>query len=116
MSQLEAIQSDVVPLPPIAHEPRRWRPVGVVKAAVFSVLVVGLSILFIYPFIWAVSASLKPQGEVFDNRLIPKHWAFHNWADVFRIPDAPMLTWVWNSVWISTLLPGRSTSPSAPGC
>jgi multiple sugar transport system permease protein len=66
-------------------------------------LVVGLSILFIYPFIWAVSASLKPQGEVFDNRLIPKHWAFHNWADVFRIPDAPMFTWIGNSLWISSV-------------
>src|SRR5215217_4962649 len=104
MSQLEALQSEgVMPAPPLAREPRRRRPVGAVKAALFSVLVVGLSILFIYPFVWAVSASLKPQGEVFDNKLIPEHWQFSNYSDVFNIPDAPMLTWIWNSVWISTL-------------
>ena len=104
MSQLEALQaSEAMPLPPIAREPRRWRPIPVAKAALFSAVLVGFSILFVYPFIWAVSASLKPQEEVFDNRLIPKHWAFHNWADVFRIPDAPMFTWIWNSVWISTV-------------
>jgi multiple sugar transport system permease protein len=105
MSQLEALESSgVVPAPPIVQEPpRRWRPVGALKAALFSVVLVGLSILFLYPFIWAVSASLKPQSEVFDNRLIPKHWAFNNWADVFQIPDAPMFTWIWNSIWISSL-------------
>ena len=105
MSQVEALQSsEAMPLPPVARAPGQWpRPVAGLKAAFFAVLVVGLSILFVYPFVWAVSASLKPQSEVFDNRLIPKHWAFHNYSDVFRIPDAPMLTWIWNSVWISTL-------------
>jgi multiple sugar transport system permease protein len=104
MSQVEALQSsEAMPLPPVAREPRQWRPAAGVKAAFFAVAVVVLSILFIYPFIWAVSASLKPQSDVFDNRLIPKRWAFHNYSDVFNIPDAPMLTWIWNSVWISTL-------------
>ncbi|MFL5944856.1 MAG: carbohydrate ABC transporter permease [Gaiellaceae bacterium] len=108
MSQLEALDSGVgtVPVPPVAQleqQPRRWRRAGILKAAVLSVIVVALSILFLYPFVWAVSASLKPQAEVFDNRLIPKHWAFHNWSDVFHIPDAPMFTWIANSLWISTL-------------
>ncbi|MCW2975650.1 MAG: transport permease [Actinomycetia bacterium] len=101
MSRLETLQ--LTPVPPVARRQRRWRSVSTLKAAVFSVVLVGLSIVFVYPFIWAVSASLKPQAEVFDNRLIPKHWALHNYADVFHIPDAPMLTWIWNSVWISTL-------------
>jgi multiple sugar transport system permease protein len=106
VSQLEVLQSGgsaAMPVPPVARAPRRWRSVGTVKAALFAVVLVGFSILFVYPFIWAISASLKPQAEVFDNRVIPKHWAFHNYADVFRIPDAPMLTWIWNSVWVSTL-------------
>jgi multiple sugar transport system permease protein len=105
MSQVEAFQSPTaMPAPPITQAPSRWPRVrGKLKAAVFAVLVIGLSILFIYPFVWLVSASLKPQAEVFDNRVIPKHWSFHNYVDVFRIPDAPMLTWIWNTVWISTL-------------
>src|SRR4051812_348414 len=115
MSQLEALQaSGTMPLPPVmAQQPRRWRSVATAKAAVFAVLVVGLSVLFIYPFIWAISASLKPQQDVFDNRIIPKHWAFHNYVDVFHIADAPMLTWIWNSVWISTLGAAAVTFSSA---
>ena len=31
----------------------------------------GLSILFLYPFVWLISAAFKPRGETFDNRLIP---------------------------------------------
>ncbi|MDX6409020.1 MAG: multiple sugar transport system permease protein [Gaiellaceae bacterium] len=104
MSQVEAFQSPTaMPVPPVASEPRRRLRMTRLKAAFFSLLVVGLSILFVYPFIWAVSASLKPQAEVFDNRVIPKHWAFHNYVDVFQIPDAPMLTWIWNTIWISTV-------------
>jgi multiple sugar transport system permease protein len=106
MTQAEALQtsgSSVMPPPLTADQPPRWRPASTAKAALFSVALVGLSILFVYPFIWAVSASLKTQAEVFDNRIIPKHWAFHNYSDVFHIPDAPMLTWIFNSLWISTL-------------
>jgi multiple sugar transport system permease protein len=103
MSQVELEATRAVPVPPVARERRRWPRVSTLKAAVFAVVLVGLSILFVYPFVWAVSASLKPQQDVFDNRLIPKHWALHNYSDVFHIPDAPMFTWIWNSVWISSV-------------
>jgi multiple sugar transport system permease protein len=107
VTQTEALQtggSAVMPPPPVAaRQPRRWPRVGALKTVLFSIVLVGLSILFVYPFVWAVSASLKTQAEVFDNRLIPRHWAFHNYSDVFHIPDAPMFTWIFNSVWISTV-------------
>jgi multiple sugar transport system permease protein len=106
MSRLEALQpSGVVPVPPVAREPRRWRSLGTLKAALLALVVVGCSILFIYPFIWAISASLKPQGEVFDNHLIPTHLVFFNYKHLFDgyIQDAPILTWISNSVWISGL-------------
>ena len=37
------------------------------------------AVVFIYPFIWLVSASFKPRGEVFDNRLIPETFTFDNY-------------------------------------
>jgi multiple sugar transport system permease protein len=62
----------------------------------YLVLLLGAAVLFIYPFLWLISASLKPRTEVFDNALIPRTFAPNNFV---RIWDAvPMLTWLTNSV------------------
>ncbi|SCK32373.1 carbohydrate ABC transporter membrane protein 2, CUT1 family (TC 3.A.1.1.-) [Streptomyces sp. WMMB 714] len=53
------------------------------------------SVIFIYPFLWLVSASLKPSEDVFDNALIPKAVQWGNYADIWG--EVPLLTWVWNS-------------------
>jgi multiple sugar transport system permease protein len=85
---------------------------GWVKTAFFIVLLTFISILAVYPFIWLVSASLKPQGDVFDNKLIPERWQWNYTGDptpvpgdekLFDLPDTPVLHWVWNSVWIGLL-------------
>jgi len=73
--------------------------------ALYMLLLIGLSIIFIYPFLWMVSASLKPREEVFDNRLIPRHWQPSNYLDVFRGVEnisvaAPFGRWFFNSMWI----------------
>jgi len=60
------------------------------------VLLFAVSVLFVYPFLWLVSASLKPRTEVFDNSLVPHHWRFANYADLWSY--APVLQWVFNSV------------------
>jgi multiple sugar transport system permease protein len=83
-----------------------------VKTFFFIVLLTGISVLAIYPFLWLISASFKPQGDVFDNRLIPREWQWNYTGDptpvpgdesLFALPDLPVLSWVWNSVWISLL-------------
>jgi multiple sugar transport system permease protein len=62
----------------------------------FLVVLAAASVVFIYPFIWLISASLKPRTEVFDNALIPRHVRVENFADVWNY--APVLTWIGNSV------------------
>jgi multiple sugar transport system permease protein len=70
----------------------------------------GLSILFMYPFIWLISASFKPRGDTFDNALIPHQWAW-NYTGPDRDPPfpqllfnvAPVARWFFNSFWISLL-------------
>jgi multiple sugar transport system permease protein len=60
---------------------------------------VGLAlatVLFTYPFLWLVSASLKPRAQVFDNALVPRELALGNYATVWA--EVPMLTWLLNSV------------------
>ncbi len=57
------------------------------------------SVLFLYPFLWLISASLKPRTAVFDNALIPREWRWANYSDVWNY--APVLQWVTNSVTIA---------------
>jgi multiple sugar transport system permease protein len=81
---------------------RRWLGTGnPFKKAVYLLLLCGLSVLFLYPFLWTISASLKPREEVFDNRLIPHTFQFSNYADVWHA--APMATWFVNSAYIGVL-------------
>ena len=69
------------------HGARRWL-VGVAASAVAFVLT--------YPFLWLLSASLKPRSQVFDNRLWPRELRFENYAEVWQ--EAPILRWLMNSV------------------
>ena len=54
--------------------------------------------MFIYPFIWLISASLKPRGDVFDNRLIPETLTFENYLNVWQ--DAPLGLWLLNTAMV----------------
>lgn len=65
----------------------------------YLVLLVVASAAFIYPFLWLISASLKPRTEVFDNSLIPHHWNFSNYSAVWSY--APILQWIGNSVTVA---------------
>ena len=85
---------------------------GKAKTVLFIVVLTGISILAVYPFLWMISASLKPQGDVFDNRVIPRDWQWNYTGDpsptpgderLFALPDTPVLSWMWNSIWLSLL-------------
>ena len=110
------------PLPQVVvRAPRRGPRVGHFKQAIFILVLIALSVLFIYPFIWLVSASFKPNDQVFDNRLIPATWDFSNYVgtdpvnkeiaptgeqdldDQGVFDRAPVARWLINSFWISGL-------------
>ena len=62
---------------PTVHEQRPWyRPqpdISWIWKAFFILLLIGLAILFLYPFEWLAAAAFKPRGETFDNAFLPKH-------------------------------------------
>ena len=87
---------------------RRWHRVGQV---VRWVLLVGISLVFLYPLVWLVSASFKPRGQVFDNRLIPETFQPQNYIDVWE--KLPLLAWVGNSILIAVLSAGLMTVSSS---
>ena len=87
-------------IPPVSGGPwYRWqRGVPIVKQLPFVLLLTFFSILFTYPFVWLLSASLKPRADVFNNLLIPTHWRFYNYVEIWHA--APFLRWFLNSVYI----------------
>lgn len=65
------------------------------------IIMIAVALLFLYPFAWLLSASFKPRGEVFDNRLIPKTFLPENYVEVFN--QLPLLSWIWNSIFIALM-------------
>lgn len=86
---------------------RRWTFGRVLVVAALA----GLTAVFVYPFVWLVSASFKPRGEVFDNRLIPETFTAENYVSVWD--EAPMLLWLGNTVLVTTLAAVTVTLSSA---
>src|SRR5215207_9427463 len=94
-----------VTLPPPPKEPERAAPPGAlsprrpVTKVLRIVALIGATVIFLYPFVWLVIASLKPRSDVFDNRLWPKEWASENYVTVWD--EAPILRWLLNSTTVT---------------
>jgi multiple sugar transport system permease protein len=92
----------------------RREPGGVRRIAgrsVFIVALLSITVLFLYPIVWVVGASLKPPAEVFQTALIGSEIRWSNYSRLFDI--APILRWAWNSVFVSTLAAASVTLSSA---
>jgi multiple sugar transport system permease protein len=96
-------------IPQIVPAERGWRPNrSWLKSLPFLLIVTFLSLLFVYPFIWLITSSLKPPEEVFDNKLIPDTFSWNYDAQksdprgIFGL-GVPMANWLWNSIWIGFL-------------
>jgi multiple sugar transport system permease protein len=77
---------------------------GVALTIVATTILLAFCALFLYPFAWLVSASLKPRGEVFDNALFPHTFQLSNYAKVWS--ELPLLHWLGNSILIAVLAAG----------
>ena len=101
------------PIPTVRAEPVRRRiqpnPSWITKTLLVVVLIV-LAALFLYPLEWLVAATFKPRGDTFDNAFIPRDWAWNFTGEKLIAPApqklfnvAPVMRWMWNSLWISGL-------------
>jgi multiple sugar transport system permease protein len=103
---------EVVTPPAVARRRLRWRPErGPLARVIYIVLLLGATVLFLYPFVWMVSASLKPRAQVFDNRLIPQTFAPQNYADIWHA--APVFEWLLNSIYLGLVAAATVTLSSA---
>jgi multiple sugar transport system permease protein len=84
---------------------------GIASKVVFIGVLVIFTILFVYPFIWLLSASFKSLPDVFNNVLIPNPPHVENYTELLQ--KAPILNWSWNSVVVSVLAATTVTFSSA---
>ncbi|MCB8926906.1 MAG: sugar ABC transporter permease [Ardenticatenaceae bacterium] len=73
---------------------------------------VALVLIFfaIFPVLWVLSASLNPLNTLASARFIPDNVGLDNYRFLFESPDFPFLTWLWNSIKISTITTVLSVS------
>jgi multiple sugar transport system permease protein len=112
----------IPPVPPLAP-PRRFgarSAASAGKQGLYLALLAFLTIIFLYPFVWAVSSSLKTRLDFFDHnaRLIPHPFEWMNYVHIFNgVPGiatgVPFGRWFWNSIWIGALASITVTLSSA---
>jgi multiple sugar transport system permease protein len=77
----------------------------------FIALLLGFTAIFFAPFIWLISASLKPRAEVFNSDLIPSTIMWSNYIRVWEA--APLLRWMGNSLFVGLLAAATVTISSS---
>lgn len=100
-STQQAVRLDRIPDDRV--RPASWNFYRVRKIAsriVLWIMLIAFGCLFLYPFAWLIAASLKPRGDVFDNRLIPKSLVPSNYRQVWH--ELPLVHWIFNSFVIAT--------------
>jgi len=71
-----------------------------VQEALFYVVLTALAVIFIFPFFWTVSSSLKQVSEIFNfpPTMLPAVPQFRNYAVVFQ--KVPFFGWILNSLFV----------------
>jgi raffinose/stachyose/melibiose transport system permease protein len=76
-------------LPLAARRQLRWKlPQGQVRRLVTYVILTAVCIVWIYPFLWMMSAAVKSNIEIFSGLgLIPQQWHWENFAYAWEGAD-----------------------------
>jgi multiple sugar transport system permease protein len=98
----EMIGTELIGKAPVQERSRR--PRSIIARVILWIVLIGFAMLFMYPFAWLIAASVKPRGQVFDNRLWPATFVFQNYLDVWD--QLPLLSWIGVSVSIALLAAG----------
>lgn len=75
------------------------------QKTIITLVFAVVGVFFLVPFFWMLSASFKPEGDVFNYPIewIPKQWhAVENYKEVW-LGKANFLLYYWNSIKISVL-------------
>ncbi|MCM3217058.1 carbohydrate ABC transporter permease [Niallia taxi] len=72
-----------------AKKPRSLKKGRKLEKGFTYFLLIALSILFLFPFLWLIGTSVKPENEAmaFPPTLLPKNWDLANYKEVFTLVD-----------------------------
>lgn len=98
MSAVTTISRTVAVERPVVGRARACKRV---RRAIVVVVLVLFSLVFLYPFAWLISASLKSRGQVFDNSLTPDPVMWENYVEIWN--QLPLANWMFNSIAIAAL-------------
>lgn len=85
------------------------------RKTIVTVVMLALSLLFLMPFFWMLSASFKMESDVFTFPIdwIPKQWnAINNYKEVW-FGKYPFYFYYWNSIKITVITTALSVTVSA---
>jgi multiple sugar transport system permease protein len=83
-----------------ANERRRARS-GRLRSVLTVSALLAVAIVLAAPFVWLLSASLKPRSEVFSRELLPDPVMWENYSRVWDVSSMPV--WVTNSALVAVL-------------
>lgn len=103
-------------VPGIDRPARVLAPTGTVRSTIgrvlFILVLAFFSLIFVYPMVWLLAASLKPGAEVFSPGLLPEVPRPENYKELIEsFPRFPQ--WFLNSALVSVLAAGAVTLSSA---
>jgi multiple sugar transport system permease protein len=92
---------------------REHRVDRIVRSIILYSLLVGLSVLFLFPFFWMILSALKPQYQIYiwPPKWIPNPIQWSNFKDVFSDPYLPFGTFIKNTMILEVgIISGRLLS------
>jgi multiple sugar transport system permease protein len=83
--------------------------------ALFYLLVVVILVFNLFPFLYAIVSSFRPNADLFSTDLIPKAFTFAHYDEIFK--DPRFVTGLINSIIVvgCTVLISLAAWPPAPG-
>lgn len=65
---------------------------------------IAIAVLMMYPLVWMISSSLKPESEIFSSPgLIPQEWTLTNYIEGWNGIQRPFSHYMLNSIFIAVL-------------
>ncbi len=98
---------------PLATFWREYRIDRILRAIIVYGLLIGLSLLFLFPFLWMILSALKPEYQIYmwPPKWIPDPIQWSNFKEVFSNPHLPFQTFVTNTMILEVgMISGRLLS------
>ena len=69
-----------------------------IRLTLTYLVVLFMTVIIIYPILWAIGASLTPGTSLTTSSLIPKNPTFDHYKEIFDPEKSNYLTWYWNTI------------------